>query len=93
MVSFVLQSLSSGLGDIMSESETRAGIRKHRVRPVYYQPALYCTSCEGTNTQTKRHKSHNHQKAIYELQKKRRQRKTNLSSTGGRERADKSAES
>lgn len=53
----------------------------------------YCTPWEGTNTQTKRHKWHNHQKAIFEPWQKKRQRKTNMSSAGGWNRVDESVES
>lgn len=70
LLHFLLQQVASfcsslflnRLGDIISESATRTGIKKHRVRPVYYQ--LYILYAMGHIC---RHKdTHNHEEAIFE---------------------------
>lgn len=77
----------------MGESATRAGIREHRVRSVYYQLHVLYAMRRRKHPDKEAHKSHNHHKAIFEPPAKEGQTKTNASSEGGRDRVDESVES
>lgn len=87
-------SVSAGwvTSSLSQRPEARAGIRKHRVRSVCYQPHILYAMRRHKHPDKEAQVSHNHQKAIFERRKKRR-RKTNMSSAGGRGRVDESAES
>lgn len=73
--------------------EPRAGIKKHRVRSVYYLLRILYAMRRHKHPDKEAHKTHSHQKAIFELRTEERRRKTNMSSAGGRGRVGESVES